>query len=52
MHSELMLYRPITEEIDTTQVEAQYDEMYGDRWKVNLGKSQVMKHLEGVEEGC
>ena len=51
MHSELMLYRPISEEIDTTHVEAQYDEMYGDRRKVNLVKSQVMQHLEGVEEG-
>ena len=51
MHSEIMLYRPVSEEIDPTQVESQYEEMFRDKRKVDIMKSQVMKHLEGVEEG-
>ena len=50
MLSELMLYRPITEEIDKDQVESLYDDMHGDERKVNIVKTQVMEHLEGVEE--
>ena len=51
MHSEIMLYRPVSEEIDPAQVETQYDEMLGDERTVDIVKTQVMKHLEGVEEG-
>ena len=51
MLSELMLYKPVTEEIDMDSVEQLYDEMYNDKRKVNIVKSQVMEHLEGVEEG-
>ena len=43
MHSEIMLYRPASEEIDPAQVETQYDEMLGDDF--DIVKSQVMKHL-------
>ena len=50
MLSELMLYRPTSTEIEIDQVEALYGEMYNDKRKVDIVKSQVMEHLEGVEE--
>ena len=50
MLSELMLYRPTSREIDIDQVEALYGEMYNDKRKVDIVKSQVLEHLEGVEE--
>ena len=50
MLSELMLYRPTATEIDIDQVESLYEEMYQDKRKVDIVKSQVMEHLEGVEE--
>ena len=50
MLGELMLYKPVTEEIEIDQVESMYDEMYKEKRKVDIVKSQVMKHLEGVEE--
>ena len=50
MLSELMLYRPTREEIDPDQVEEMYQETYDGRRKVDIVKSQVMEHLEGVEE--
>ena len=50
MLSELMLYRPTREEIDLDQVETLYEESYHGRRKVDIIKSQVMEHLEGVEE--
>ena len=49
MLSELMLYRPTREEIDMDQVETLYEESYHGRRKVDIVKSQVMEHLEGVE---
>jgi hypothetical protein len=45
-----MLYRPTATEIDIDQVESMYDEMYQDKRRVDIVKSQVMEHLEGVEE--
>ena len=48
--SELMLYRPVKDEIDTDEAEALYEEMYEGKRKTDLVKSQVMEHLEGVEE--
>ena len=48
--SELMLYRPVQEEIDVDNAEATYDEMYTGQRKCDLVKAQVMEHLEGVEE--
>ena len=51
MLGELMLYRPVSEEINIEKVESQYDETYKDKRRVDIVKSQVMKHLEGVEEG-
>ena len=50
MLSELMLYRPVQEEIDIDTAEAMYDEMYDGKRKCDLVKAQVMEHLEGVEE--
>jgi hypothetical protein len=50
MLSELMLYRPTSKEIEMDQVEALYGEMHTDKRKVEIVKSQVMEHLEGVEE--
>ena len=47
---ELMLYRPLTQEIDMDQAESMYNEFYNDQRKVDLVKAQVMEHLEGVEE--
>ena len=35
MLSELMLYKPVTEEIDADKVEELYDEMYNDKRKVD-----------------
>ena len=51
MLSELMLYKPVTEEIDIDTVEQLYDEMNNGKRNVDIVKSQVMEHLEGVEEG-
>ena len=50
MLSELMLYRPTREEIDMDQVESLYEEMHNGSRKIDVVKSQVMEHLEGVEE--
>ena len=50
MLSELMLYRPTASEIDIDEVESMYEEKHGDKRKVDIVKSQVMEHLEGVEE--
>ena len=48
--SELMLYRPVQAEIDVDHAEAMYEETYDGKRKCELVKSQVMEHLEGVEE--
>ena len=48
--NELMLYRPLTQEIDMDQAETMYDETYNGQRKIDLVKGQVMEHLEGVEE--
>ena len=50
MLGEVMLYRPVNKEIEEAEIEPYYDEMYQDERRVNMVKSQVMKHLEGVEE--
>ena len=47
---ELMLYRPLHKEVDIEEAEALYNETYEGKRKVDLVKSQVMEHLEGVEE--
>ena len=51
MLSELMLYKPVAEEIDIDNVEALYNEMHNEERKIKIVKTQVMEHLEGVEEG-
>ena len=48
MLSELMLYRPTSNEVDMDEVELQYEEMHDGKRKVDIDKSQVMEHLEGV----
>ena len=50
MLGELMLYRPTNKEVDVDQVELQYDDMHGEKRKVDIVKSKVMEHLQGVEE--
>ena len=47
---ELMLYRPLKEEVDLELAESMYDETFDGKRKVDLVKAQVMEHLEGVEE--
>ena len=37
-------------EVDMDEVELQYEEMHDGKRKVDIVKSQVMEHLEGVEE--
>ena len=51
MLHELMLYRPTREEIDMDKLESMYEETYNGERKIDIVKSQVMEHLEGVEEG-
>ena len=48
--NELMLYRPLKQEIDLELAEEMYSETYDGKRKVDLVKAQVMEHLEGVEE--
>ena len=50
MLSELMLYRPFREEFNMDDVERMYNEEHNGNRKVQIVKSQVMEHLEGVEE--
>ena len=50
MLSELMLYRPFREEFNMDDVERMYNEEHNGKRKVQIVKSQVMEHLEGVEE--
>ena len=47
---EVMLYRPLKEEVNIDEVESLYNETYEGKRKVDLVKGQVMEHLEGVEE--
>ena len=48
MLGELMLYRPTTKEIDKEQIESLYDDMYGEKRKVDIVKNKVMEHLQGT----
>ena len=50
MISELMLYRPVQEEIAEDNAEMMYNDTYNGRPKIEIVKGQVMEHLEGVEE--
>ena len=47
---ELMLYRPLTEELEDDQVKDLYMEEHEGRLKVSIVKAQVMPHLESVLE--
>ena len=49
-HSEVMLYYPLRKEIDLPEATKMYEETFNGIQKVQLVKSQVMEHLEGVEE--
>ena len=48
--NEIMLYRPLKEEVNIEEAEALYNETFENKRKVDLVKVQVMEHLEGVEE--
>ena len=50
MRSEVMLYRPLQDEVEEDQVEQFYNEMVNGRRKISIVKRQVMEHLESVEE--
>ena len=50
MRSEVMLYRPLTDEVEEDQIEEFYNEMINGRRKISVVKHQIMEHLESVEE--
>ena len=50
MLNELMLYRPLSEEVKDDEIETLYNEKEGDELKIDIVKSQVMEFLEGVTE--
>ena len=50
MLSELMLYRPLREEVPQDDILVLYEEKFGDTTKIEIVKSQVMEHLESVSE--
>ena len=50
MLNELMLYRPLSEEVKDDEIENLYNEKEGDELKIDIVKSQVMEFLEGVTE--
>ena len=50
MLSELMLYRPLREEVPPHDILALYEEKHGETRKIEIVKSQVMEHLESVTE--
>ena len=50
MLNEVMLYRPLVNEVNSDDVEALYMEEYNGRRKIDIVKNQVMEHLVGVEE--
>ena len=50
MLNELMLYRPLDEEVKDEEIEALYNEKEGNELKIDLVKRQVMEFLEGVTE--
>ena len=50
MLSELMLYRPLREEVPQHDILALYEEKHGETRKIEIVKSQVMEHLESVTE--
>ena len=47
---EVTLYYPLRKEIDLMEATEMYEETFNGERKVQLVKSQVMEHLEGVEE--
>ena len=50
MLNELMLYRPLDEEVKDDEIENLYNEKEGDELKIDIVKKQVMEFLEGVTE--
>merc|ERR1711894_228074 len=50
MHNELMLYCPLDDEVKEDEIEIKYNELHGDKRKVDIIKNQVMEYLEGVQE--
>ena len=50
MAKELMMFRPMREELDQDTVTQLYLEEHNGQPKVDIVKAQVMPHLEGVEE--
>ena len=50
MLMELMLYYPLQDDVKEEEIETLYEEMYGDKRKVDRVKSQVMEYLEDIQE--
>ena len=50
MIKELMLYYPLTQELEADDVETLYMQKHGEEYKVAIVKRQVMPYLEDVEE--
>ena len=50
MTMELMLYYPLTDEVQEDKILQMYNETHDDKRKVDIVKSQVMEFLEGIQE--
>ena len=50
MFNEVMLYRPLTKELEKHEVKALFEDEWKGKTKVQIVKSQVMEYLQGVEE--
>ena len=50
MLNEIMLYRPLTDEVTDDQIEDFYTEEFDGENKIRIVKNQVMEFLEGVQE--
>ena len=50
MLNELQLYCPLDDEVKDEEIEIKYNELHGEKRKVEIIKNQVMEFLEGVQE--
>ena len=50
MFNEVMLYYPLTKELEKHEVKALFEDDWNGKTKVQIVKSQVMEYLQGVEE--
>ena len=50
MFNEVMLYYPLTKELEKDEVKALFEDAFSGKSKIQIVKSQVMEYLQGVEE--